>query len=137
MIPTATLLPDRPRRRHEEDDLQRAVVAFLAVALPDDAMAFAVPNGGQRHPRAAARLKGLGVVAGVPDLAIVWRGRVRFVEMKSARGVLSEAQKQTIRRLHYCGAIVLTCRSLEEVERGLRDTGVPLKATTGPTGYPA
>jgi hypothetical protein len=51
------------------------------------------PSGGQRHTKAAARLVGLGVRAVVPDLALVHRGRSLFIELKTADGVLSEAQR--------------------------------------------
>ena len=50
------LLEDRPKRGHEEEALQRDVVEFLRWALPFDAVYFAVPNGGKRHTKAAARL---------------------------------------------------------------------------------
>jgi hypothetical protein len=131
MIPTATLLPDPPKRRHLEDDLQRAVVQFLRVALPFDAVFYAVPNGGLRHSRAAARMVGLGLRSGIPDLAIVWRGHALFVELKTARGSLSPAQRQMHARLHVAGAEVMTCRSVECVENSLREIGVPLRATSG------
>jgi hypothetical protein len=126
---TSGLLPDPPRRGHPEDELQRSVVQFLRVALPDDAIAYAVPNGGQRHSKAAARLVGLGVRAGIPDLAIVWRGHALFVELKAARGTLSAVQRQMIDKLHVCGAMVAVCKSLECVEGSLREMGVPLRAS--------
>jgi len=52
---------------------------------------FAIPNGGQRSPSVAGRLKVEGVVAGVPDLYIPhWR---LWIEMKrSTGGRLSKAQ---------------------------------------------
>jgi hypothetical protein len=132
---TSGLLPDPPRRGHPEDDLQRSVVQFLRVALPDDAIAYAVPNGGQRHSKAAARLVGLGVRAGIPDLAIVWRGHAIFVELKAAGrtgrtgGSLSAVQRQMIDKLHVCGADVVVCKTLECVEGSLREMGVPLRAS--------
>jgi len=116
-------------RRHEEDDLQASVCEYLKWALPDDGTFYAVPNGGKRHAREAARMVRLGVRAGVPDLAIVFRGRPIFIELKTARGVVSEHQKQMARRLTYCGADVLYCRSVDGVENALRELGVPLRAS--------
>ena len=74
-------------------------------------------------------MAGLGVLAGVPDLAIVWQGHAIYIELKAARGTLSTAQKNTQRRLVYAGATVLCCRSLPCVEESLRELGVPLTAS--------
>ena len=38
--------------------------------LPALALLYAVPNGGDRHPATAARLRAEGVVKGVPDLVL-------------------------------------------------------------------
>ena len=115
-------------RRHEEDSLQRAVMQFLNVALPPDGVAFAVPNGGKRHAREAARMRGMGVKAGIPDIAICLRGRALFIELKAKRGIQSVAQREMQQKLEYCGAVVCLARSVEEVEAALRRWAVPLRA---------
>lgn len=126
---TATLAVRAPvPRAHEEDDLQRAVMQFLDLALPADGIAYAVPNGGKRSPRTAARFKGMGLKAGIPDIAVIYRGRAAFVELKAKRGVMSVAQKAMQRRLIYCGAEVCLCRSVADVEASLRECGIPLRA---------
>jgi hypothetical protein len=119
---------NEPPRLHPEDDLQRAVVEYLRWALPDDALAFHIPNGGLRHKRAAARLAGLGLRAGMPDLCVVWRGLVLFIELKAPRGVLSAVQRQMKKRLEYCGCPIWVCRTVSQVEIVLRDFGLPLRA---------
>jgi hypothetical protein len=92
----------RPPRRHVHDDLQRAVMQFLDHALGARGVAYAIPNGGKRHAREAARMKGLGVKPGVPDIGIVVDGgRALFVELKAGRDVMSDAQKDMCRRLTY------------------------------------
>jgi hypothetical protein len=121
---------ERPaRRQHIESDLQKQVMQFLTVALPPDAVAFAVPNGGLRSPREAARMKGMGVIAGIPDIAIVYRGRSFFIELKAKHGVTSPAQRAMANKLNYCGANVMLCRSGPEVEQQLRECCIPLRAT--------
>lgn len=63
-------------------------LAHRSVALPEFAL-FAVPNGGLRSPRTAARLKAEGVRAGVPDLVLaVSRGTFHgaYIELKRLRG---------------------------------------------------
>ena len=126
-IATATLLPERAPRRHLEDDLQRAVMQFLDWALGARGVAYAIPNGGKRHAREAARMKGLGVKPGVPDIGICFEGRSLFVELKAPRGVMSDAQKDMTRRLHYAGGVVMLCRSVEDVEAQLREACIPLR----------
>ena len=129
MIVTASLLPAPAARRHDEDDLQRDVCRFLDVALPTGSMYFAVPNGGRRHAREAARMKGLGLRAGIPDLEVIHRGRALFIELKAKRGVMSQAQRDMLRLLGFCGCPVMLCRSVPEVEAALRDAGMPLRAS--------
>lgn len=118
-------------RQYPEDALQKALVEYLDWALPDDAVVFAVPNGGKRHVREAARLKGLGVRAGVPDLCIVWRGTALFLELKAGRGVLSQEQRAMIAKLEYCGASVWVVRAVEQAALVLRDHGIKLRASFG------
>jgi hypothetical protein len=122
--------PYRPPtvRKHGEDDLQRDIFQFLRVALPPNAIAYHVANGGLRSKRQAARLVGLGVVAGIPDIGIIWSGTACFIELKAGRGVVSAAQRETMKKLHYCGASVAVCRSVDEVDTFLRQVGMPLRA---------
>lgn len=127
-MPWAERLPS-VKRNNAEEVLQRSVMQFLTVALPPDAVAYAVPNGGLRSPREAARMKGMGVVAGIPDIAIVFRGRSFFIELKAKRGVMSAAQKEMQRKLLYCGAVVCLCRSVDDVEALLREACIPLRAS--------
>jgi hypothetical protein len=127
-MPWAERLP-APPRRNDEELLHRTVLAYLRLALPVDAVAWHTPNGGMRSLKVAQRLKGLGVLAGFPDLAICWRGRLILIELKTDKGVVSQAQRETHRVLLYCGAEVMTCRSEVEVEAQLREMGVPLRAS--------
>ena len=119
---------DTVPRRHEEADFQRALVAFLQIALPHDACYFHTPNGGPSK-KANARLKGLGVIAGVPDLCVIHRGRALFLELKAKRGVVSLAQRNLHKLLVHCGAVVMTVRSVPEAEAALREASVPLRAS--------
>lgn len=128
-VATSTLLPEPARRRHLEDDLQRACCQFLAVALPPDATFFSIPNGGKRHRREAARMSGLGLRPGVPDLCVIHRGRAVFIELKAPRGVVSAAQRAMAKLLIYCGAEVMLCKSVEELEAGLRECAVHLRGS--------
>ena len=128
-IATSSLLPEPAPRRHLEDDLQRSFMQFLGPALGPRGVAYAIPNGGRRHAREAARMKGLGVMPGIPDIGICYEGRALYVEIKAPRGVVSEAQRAMHKRLTYAGGVVMLCRSLEELEAQLREAAVHLRGT--------
>jgi len=119
---------DARRRQHLEDDLQEAVCTLLKWALPVDAAFWSVPNGGLRHTREAARMTRLGVRAGIPDLHVVYRGRLFCLELKAPKGQLSASQGQVISKLETCGVPTAVVRSISEVERALRAWGIPLSA---------
>jgi hypothetical protein len=116
-------------RRHDEFETQKALAQFLRIALPHDATFFSVPNGGLRHSKVAAKLTATGLKAGVPDLLVIWRGRALFIEVKTATGRMSMAQRQMTTKLIHCGAEVMLVRSVEDVERMLREIGMPLRAS--------
>lgn len=81
-------------RKHPEDDIQKAIVQYAMFSLKPGYIMFAIPNGGYRRPREAARLKGLGVVAGVFDLGILGpRGQYHALEVKAPKGRMSEGQE--------------------------------------------
>ena len=123
-------VPDDPSpRRDDEFKLQRAICRYLGLALPHDATFFSVPNGGLRHKKVAAKLTATGLTAGVPDLLVIYRGRALFIELKTPSGRLSMAQRATMNKLTHCGAPVMVCRSLPEVEAALREATVPLRAS--------
>ena len=111
-----------------EDDLQIAVCEFLDVALPPDAVYFAVANGGSRNKAEAAKLKRMGVKPGIPDLVVCYRSECLFIELKTAAGVLSGIQKQMHERLDHTGFDLGVCRSVEGVEDFLLSMGIPLRA---------
>lgn len=57
-------------------------------------MIFHVPNGEHRSKATGAKLKAMGVVAGVADLVCVSPdGIVQFMELKAPGGTLSDAQR--------------------------------------------
>jgi hypothetical protein len=122
-------VPEPAARRDDEFKLQQAICRYLDVALPHDATYFSVPNGGLRHKKAAIKLIATGLTAGVPDLLVIWCGRALFIELKTATGRVSMAQRAMHKRLVHCGAEVMLCRSLPEVEAALREATVPLRAS--------
>jgi hypothetical protein len=73
----------RSRHRSPEATIQRAVFEHFRVRGAPGVFAFHVPNGGYRKPAEAAIMKGLGVVAGVPDVIAIHQGRCYAMELKA------------------------------------------------------
>lgn len=121
-----------------EDNLQRSVVATLA--LSPELRAVAVPNGGKRNVREAARLRAQGVRAGVSDLLVFWPpGRVAMIELKAPGKVtgkkrplasLSAEQLAWFGWAQINGFPVTVCDSVAGVEAFLRECGAPVTTTT-------
>lgn len=77
----------------------------------------AIPNGGQRHPAVAAKLKAEGVTPGIPDLMLTipvspYHGL--FIEMKARGGRLTESQREQIERLRARGYHAVCCVGFDE-----------------------
>lgn len=78
---------------------------------------YHVGNGGQRSKLAGAQMTALGVVKGVPDLALPAASGQHpglIIEMKSDRGSLSPEQKEWIAHYQEQGWHTAVCRSAEE-----------------------
>ena len=110
-----------------EDSLQITVAEYLDRVLPAQAVWFHVPNGGARNKAEAAKFKRMGVKAGIPDVCILWCGRLYTVELKAPGRSLSKAQKKMLPALEAAGARTCVCKSLHEVEAFLKQF-IPLKA---------
>lgn len=112
------------RREQPEQALHRSIAQLLERVLPADAFWFHVPNGGKRNKIEAGILKALGVRAGVPDILILFRGRLYCLELKAPGGKLSVHQKTTIARMEAAGAQIAVARSIDDVVRELGVWGV-------------
>lgn len=74
---------------------------------------FAVPNGGKRNAREAMNLKASGVVAGIPDMPLYWKGQLYGFEFKVGCNDLSPDQREVIRKWTEHGAICYVIREKE------------------------
>ena len=117
--------------KHEEDAIQRALFQWITLAtprIPQLALAFHCPNGGRRDAREAARLKGMGVRAGVPDVMIPCRGSDDLlgpiglaIELKSKVGRMTDDQLGWSVRLRQHGWKYGICRSFDEARQVIAD----------------
>jgi hypothetical protein len=84
---------------------------------PELELMYHVPNGGSRNRVEAARLKGQGVRAGVPDICLpVARGSKHglYIELKRTKGGrVSEEQTGWIEALEAQGYAVAICKGWE------------------------
>lgn len=112
--------------RRAEDALQRGIVQYLRAILPADGFRVcAIPNGGRRSKIEAAIMKGLGVLAGMPDLLIFGAGgRCWFIECKSGTGRLSPAQQEMREWMELARVPRTTARTIDDVHAALHAWGI-------------
>lgn len=103
-----------------ERAIQRAIVDYIAAVAPE-ILCFAIPNSSVRTAGGRAGNAVSGLTAGIPDLALVLPGgRVAFIEVKTADGQLSVAQRGIMKRLIWLEAHFVVARDVEDVREALR-----------------
>lgn len=107
-----------------EDSLQASIVAWIRLCAPQ-CICAAIPNGGRRDRREAAKLKATGVLAGMPDLLVLGPGRVVIgFECKTATGRVSAEQNAIAEHWRALGAVWAVVRSIDDVRHTLASVGV-------------
>lgn len=115
-------------QRQDEHGIQVAIMQFLDRALPSSCYAFAVPNGGKRNAVTGAILKREGVKAGVADIIVMRNpGLCALIEVKTAKGSLSNSQKAFREWCAANGFPYAVVRGIGDVQAALLGWGVPLK----------
>jgi hypothetical protein len=114
----------RQRRRSPEATIQSAVFAHLRARGAPGLFAFHPANGGYRKPVEAAILKGMGVVAGVPDVIIIHAGRCYALELKAEGGRPTEIQLATIAAMKAAGALCAIAVGLDAALATLEGWGL-------------
>jgi hypothetical protein len=113
-----------------EFDLHKAVAQYLDWCLAPPAFYTTFPAGWDKMSKTrAGMLYAAGLKAGIPDILIFYNGRTIALELKAAKGRLSRIQQSTILLLEAAGVIVQVCKSVDEVETGMRLHGLPLRGT--------
>lgn len=105
-------------KRYLEDALQKSCVRWFEYQWATySELFFHVPNGGKRNPVEAAKFKAMGVKSGVADLQLKVPNKFYpylDIELKSAKGRLSDHQKQYRDAVERVGGKYAVVRSLEE-----------------------
>jgi hypothetical protein len=109
-----------------ENAVQRAAIDFLeAVVLPRP-LVFAIPNAAKRQKNGKAGNAVPGLKPGMPDLGMLYRQRIYFLEAKADRphARLSDAQRAMILELGERGHGVCVFKTIEDIRDALRLWGI-------------
>ena len=103
-----------------EARIQREIIQFVRAVAPH-CLIVAVPNGSQRTASGRPANAVAGLTAGVPDLVVVIPGgRVLWVEVKSEKGRVSDAQLAFHLELQARGHDIAIVRSLDDVRNAFK-----------------
>lgn len=95
-----------------EAQIQKAIVDTLRWR---GHLVFAIPNGGKRGKVEAARMVGQGTLAGAPDLVVILpNAGTLWLEVKTAKGVVTPQQKAVHALLRALGQRVEVVRSIDD-----------------------
>jgi hypothetical protein len=102
---------------HAEDNEQEALFTWAQLQtakVPELATLFAIPNGGKRNAREAARMKLQGVKAGVSDVCLPVKRNgfgSLWIEMKAPgkKKNLSKSQKSWLALMNTSGNRAVVC----------------------------
>lgn len=101
-----------------EDRLQQEIYLWFHNDYPQyRGLLFHVPNGGLRSGREAKKLKSMGVVPGVADLLLMFRGATYCIELKTLTGTQSPNQKKWQALVESHGFDYYIVRTLSEAQK--------------------
>jgi hypothetical protein len=104
-----------------EQQIQRAVFQHIRARGVPGLFAFHPPNGGYRTRLEGAVLKGMGVVAGVPDIILIDRAKVYGLELKVDGNKPTPAQTETMAAMERAGATVAHAQGVDAALRQLEN----------------
>jgi len=107
---------DKPRHATEEE-VQCALMDWCRFNPPLLELVIHIPNQGKRSKSYGAKLKKMGLRVGASDLFIMRACRGyhgAFIELKSARGIVSPAQKEFLRIAEREKYFTAVCSSIED-----------------------
>ncbi len=112
-----------------EARIQASIVDWVRTVAPD-LVCFHPPNGGLRSKSEAARLKWIGVLAGVPDLVVIGcDGQIWLIEVKTDDGALSSDQRAMRDRLTAMRVPYAVARSTDDVRKAFAIWGIETRET--------
>lgn len=121
-----------------ENQIHLAIARYLNMVIKRPSRWWTIEVSNQASGKAAMfrqmALKARGVVTGTPDIQIIWINpdsdgwgrpelKLIFLEVKAPEGKLTEKQEALHNELREDGHIVEIVRSVEDVEKILRELG--------------
>jgi hypothetical protein len=114
------------KRARPEQQIQKCVFQHLRARGAPGVFAFHPANGGYRKPVEAAIMKGLGVVAGVPDVIAIHEGRCYALEIKAPGNRATPKQLEAIAAMEAAGAFTCIAEGLDRALACLESWGLVL-----------
>lgn len=102
-----------------EETLHRQVASYLSITIKPPLFWTTFPAGGGGKVR-GAKLKALGLKAGMPDILVFAPGQTYGIELKTPRNYLDPVQRIVHAELKEAGVICFTAKSVENVALFLR-----------------
>ena len=81
-------------------------------------------SGGFRRPKEAAIYKGLGAIAGLPDVMVLHAGQLYAIELKTETGHPTETQLRVIDTIRAAGGHAVVCHGLDRTIACLEAWGI-------------
>lgn len=107
-----------------EEQIHRAVIQHLDRRKTPGVFFYHPANGEVRHKGAAGKLKGMGTVAGVPDIVIMHRGHSYGLELKRPGEKQSPEQKLVEQQWERAGGTYAVAHGLDYALDTLREWGL-------------
>ncbi|MBK68001.1 MAG: hypothetical protein CMP22_07730 [Rickettsiales bacterium] len=80
----------------KENDIQKAVAYQMDIweRAANSFLWWHTPNGELRHPKVGAELKKMGTKSGIPDIIVLHKGGIIFIELKTSTGRMEPSQEE-------------------------------------------
>lgn len=104
-----------------EHQIQVALFQWMRISNPKTIM-FSIPNAAKRSPQLANYMKAEGMLAGVSDIFLMKPNKKyhgMFIELKSAKGKLTDQQKYFLEQAKAQGYATCVCFSFEEAQAAI------------------
>jgi hypothetical protein len=122
---TPPVVREHPRQR----DIARVLTTEIAPAgkvSRDGVCWFSIDHANYGGEIPGVRI-GRGIVAGVPDTFVLYRGRSHYIEIKADDGQLTDAQQSVVAALLVSGSHIAVARDWLEVLSCLDEWKIPRK----------
>lgn len=122
---TPPVVPEHPLQKQIADCL-KLEIAPAGKLSKFGAIWFSVDHANFAGEVPGVRI-GRGIIAGIPDVFVLYRGRAYLIEIKSTNGSLSDAQSAVMAAAILAGVRCAVVDTVDDVLRALDEWQVPRK----------